>query len=134
MFLAFPQCDTWKCEKCHNADLRHMLDVHISPIDLTFQYLKNPLSEAIVFGGLEPLDTFHDVLELVKAFRKGTRDPIVIYTGYNRDEVVDKVKELSEYPNILMKFGRYIPNNTPYGNDMLGVVLASSNQTAEWIS
>lgn len=134
MFLAFPQCNTWKCEKCHNADLRHQLNIEVAPIDLVFRYLQNPLSEAIVFGGLEPLDTFTDVLELVSAFRKGTQDPIIIYTGYEREEITNMVEDLSQYSNIIMKFGRYLPDYDGYTNLVLGVRLASANQRAEKIS
>lgn len=60
--------------------------------------------------GLEPFDSWNDLKEFVQKLREYSNDDIVIYTGYNKDEVIEYVKELSIYPNIIVKFGRYIPN------------------------
>ena len=72
--------------------------------------------------------------EFVQKLREYSNDDIVIYTGYNKDEVIEYVKELSIYPNIIVKFGRYIPNQEKHFDDVLGVYLASDNQYAERIS
>ena len=62
------------------------------------------------------------------------RDDIVIYTGYYKNEILEEVNILSQYPNIIIKFGRYIPNSTPIHDRILGVTLASNNQYAIKIS
>ena len=41
---------------------------------------------------------------------------------------------LYDYKNIIIKYGRYIPNQTPHRDEVLGVNLASDNQYAERIS
>lgn len=49
-------------------------------------------------------------------------------------EVIVYIKELSVYPNIIVKFGRYTPNQDGHYDDVLGVHLASNNQYAERIN
>ena len=51
-----------------------------------------------------------------------------------REEIINKVYLLSNYKNIIIKYGRYIPNKEKYYNEVLGVYLASENQYAERIS
>ena len=38
---------------------------------------------------------------------------------------------LRKYPNIIIKYGRYIPDQEPHQDEVLGVRLASNNQYAE---
>ena len=96
--------------------------------------MANPLSHALVCIGLEPLDSWDDLKELIKFFRERTDDDIVIYTGYYEYEVPDKIQYLKQYKNIIVKFGRYIPHSTAHFSKTLGVKLASSNQYAIKIS
>lgn len=133
MLLAFSQC-TWKCKGCQNAALKDMPESYIDPEEVVERYLKNPLSEAIVFGGLEPFESFLSVVRLTKAFRDKTQDPIIVYTGYEKEEVISQIEDLAFYPNIIVKFGRYHPCCEPKKDELLGVYLASSNQYAEKIS
>ena len=83
---------------------------------------------------LEPFDSCNDLKEFVQKLIEHNNANIVIYTGYNKDEVIKYIKELSVYPNIIVKFGRYIPNQEKHYDDVLGVYLASNNQYAERIS
>lgn len=96
--------------------------------------MNNPITEAIVFGGLEPLDTVPELLNLMKEFRQATGDDIVIYTGYKEVEIEYTLEELKRFDNVIVKFGRYIPNDRPIADKLLGVTLASSNQYAKRIS
>lgn len=57
----------------------------------------------------------------------------MIYTGYKPEELRDKFKKLSSYKSVLVKFGRFIPGDTPHYDDALGINLASHNQFARWI-
>lgn len=61
-------------------------------------------------------------------------DEIVIYTGYYKFEVEDFVLAASAWPNIIIKFGRYIPYSIKRFDPVLGVSLASNNQHAEKVS
>ena len=138
MFIGFPYC-TFKCNKdcgrivCQNYKLLEEKNYIIPEDDVVIRYLNNPITEAIVFGGLEPFDSFDDMLELVYCIREKTSCDIVIYTGYDKDEIINKVKMLSGFGNIIVKFGRYIPDDTPHYDDLLGITLSSSNQYAEEI-
>ena len=135
MTIIFPYC-TFKCgeDYCQNSPLTKSPIIEISIDDLVNRYNNNPITEAVVMQGLEPFDSWSDLKEFVKKLREYNNDDIVIYTGYNKDEVIEYVKELSVYPNIIVKFGRYIPNQEKHYDDVLGVYLASNNQYAERIS
>ena len=135
MTIIFPYC-TFKCgeDYCQNSPLTKSPIIEISIDDLVNRYNNNPITEAIVMQGLEPFDSWSDLKEFVKKLREYNNDDIIIYTGYNKDEVIKYIKDLSVYPNIIVKFGRYIPNQEKHYDDVLGVYLASNNQYAERIS
>lgn len=139
MFIIFPNC-SFKCDKengnciCQNSALAQEPNVEISAAAIVNRYCRNPLSKAVVCGGLEPLDSWKDLYSLIKEFRKFTNDDIVIYTGYKEEEIKEKVKILSSFKNIIIKFGRFIPNDKSHLDKVLGVQLASSNQYARRIS
>ena len=135
MTIIFPYC-TFKCGKdyCQNSSLAKTPIIEISIDDLVNRYINNPITEAVVMQGLEPFDSWNDLKEFVQKLREYNNDDIVIYTGYNKDEVSKYIKELSVYSNIIIKFGRYIPNQDGHYDDVLGVYLISNNQYAERIS
>lgn len=139
MYIGFPKCD-FKCDRecgqsvCQNSDLANLDTVHICIDSIVERYIDNKISKAIVLAGLEPFDTFTDMLMLISKLREYTQDNIVIYTGYYKNEIIDKIDDLVQYPNIVIKFGRYIPQSKECHNDILGIKLASSNQWAEIIS
>lgn len=140
MVLEFPICKGFKCDKecgqqvCQNSALATAPNIEIEPIDLINRYLNNPITQAVCMQGLECMDSFSDLHSFILMFRSVSEDDIVIYTGYNRDEIEDKVEMLKEFPNIIIKFGRYIPNQQTHYDEVLGVSLASDNQYAERIS
>ena len=138
MFIIFPRCNL-KCDKecgknvCQNSNLLKMEPVDVDIDNLVNKYMHNPLTHAIVFGGLEPFDSWADVLQFVFVARYYTPDPIVIYTGYTGEELKQQIGYLSVYENIIIKFGRYIPDQEPHFDEVLGVELASPNQYAKEI-
>lgn len=139
IFIGFPICN-WKCEKecgkqvCQNGTLAQAPDIEIRPTKIVERYKNNPITKAIVFGGLEPFDSWNELFELVKLFRTITLDDIVIYTGYKEEEINNKIRYLQAYKNIIIKFGRFIPNQSKHFDNILGVELASNNQYARRIS
>ena len=141
MMLATCYCD-WKCltEKsldlsiCQNSELAHQDNIEVSIDSIIERYLNNPITKAIVIAGLEPFLQFAEVIRFINEFREVREDDIVIYTGYYLDEIDIFVNELSDYKNIIIKFGRYIPNNEGIYDEVLGVRLASDNQFAVKIS
>ena len=135
MTIMFPYC-TFKCgtEYCQNSPLSKAEDIEIDITNIVIRYLNNPITESVVMQGLEPFDSWDDLIEFVKQLRESTDDDIVIYTGYNKEEIADKITLLSKYKNMVIKYGRYIPNQEKHYDEVLGVYLASSNQYAERIS
>ena len=140
MVIMFPHC-TFKCEKdcgervCQNGALAQSPNITISMKELCSRYMSNFISQAIVCGGLEPMDSFEDLLSLVLTLRYEYQcnDDIIIYTGYTERECVLNgwMDELSRIENITVKFGRYVPNQEAHFDEVLGVMLASDNQYAK---
>jgi len=135
MFIGFPKCD-FKCDRengnqiCQNSALAREPDIDVDIDELVERYCANPLSQAVVCGGLEPLDSFDDLKAFCRAFRERSRDDIVIYTGYKLHEAEDKINELRFYEPLVVKYGRFIPNRPSKFDHQLGVTLASNNQVS----
>lgn len=138
MFICTPTCSgkCWKelnlpANTCQNTEIMRQPLLYLEDKEITKRYLNNPITEAVVLAGLEPLDSWIETVEFIETFRKYTTDILIIYTGYNEEEVTDKINYLKEhFTNIIVKFGRYVPNTTSRFDDVLGVTLASSNQYA----
>ena len=160
MVLGFPKC-TFKCDKecgeqvCQNGALAAAEDIEISNKEIWKRYSDNHITQAIVCAGLEPFDSLLDLVSLIMYIRgQSLSTDIVIYTGYTEEELCQKcVFDLEiqidskhtyhfknfnffnwitkEVPNIIIKFGRFIPNQNPHFDDVLGVYLASDNQYAK---
>ena len=140
MFIIFPYCN-FKCDKesgkkiCQNSHLATSKSVEVTEFSIVDRYLKNPITQAIVIGGLEPFDSWIELKRLVSLFRTKTQDDIVIYTGYEKREVENNMlRYLRAYRNIIVKFGRFVPDKESHYDEVLGVNLASPNQYAERIS
>lgn len=141
MFIATCICD-FKCERdcgrqcCQNSALAKEDPIHTDDDYLITRYLHNKISKAIVFGGLEPFDQWQELFNFLQKLRGqyGCMDPVVIYTGYMESEIDGEIRFLMSIPNIIVKFGRYIPDQEPHMDDTLGVKLASDNQYAKKIS
>lgn len=142
MFIITCYCD-FKC--CHELGIdksicqnEPLVQSEIKELSNTYFYdfySTNPITKSIVFGGLEPFLQFEELLSFIQYFRdRSCLDDIVIYTGYYKEEIEDKIQKLQEYPNIIIKYGRFIPNQDSHFDEVLGVKLASENQYAEKIS
>ncbi len=140
MYIAFPYC-TFKCDKecgysvCQNSSLVTNSEIiNIDEQKIVNRYIDNPITTSIVISGLEPFDSYKDLFILIKAFREKTLDDIIIYTGYNKNEIENSIEELKQFKNIFIKFGRFIPNQQKHYDNILQVNLASPNQYGERIS
>ena len=152
MFLGFPHC-TCKCDKeygkviCQNNPLLNSPTIFLSKEALCERYLANPITSSVVIGGLEPFEDTIDLISFVDCLRNKYKcnDPVVIYTGYTEEELIEGWRDgrtspeifaslwqsLTSYKNIVVKFGRYIPDMDSVYDKVLGVTLASSNQYAK---
>lgn len=141
MFIVFPYC-SFKCGKaiCQNSSLVKEPNIEISKEEICERYCQNPLSKAMVLGGLEPFDSPTEVGALINCLRNRYQcdDYIVIYSGYTEEEFTDPdntqlytlYNNLKKYKNIIIKFGRYIPGQKAHFDPILGVELISNNQYA----
>lgn len=139
MFIGFPSC-SWKCDKecgmqvCQNSTLASSQIKDIGFKTIVNRYINNPITSSVVCGGLEPFDTWDDLYGLITHLRVSTQDDIVIYTGYYKEEIEEYIDKLKVFPNMIVKFGRYVPNHEKHFDELLGIYLASDNQYAERIS
>ena len=138
MFIVCNKC-SFKCDKeagrsiCQNSALVREPDKDINCSTIFNLYVNNPISKALVLGGLEPFDS-DELLHLITLFREESDDDIVIYTGYTEEEIQKQIKQLKGFKNIIIKFGRFVPNQEKHYDEVLGVELASPNQYARRIS
>ena len=74
MYIAFPNCN-FKCDRearcaiCQNSALVNEKDIDISLIEIVSRYVKNPITKALVFGGLEPFDSMLDLFAIIIELR-----------------------------------------------------------------
>lgn len=139
MFIGTISCDGKCCHEagiplsvCQNDAWRSCASVVFSDTQICRRYLSNNITAAIVIGGLEPFEQTEELIEFVATLRKEFHcdDDIVIYTGYYPHEIQKPLSVLEQFPNIIVKFGRYIPNRTHKFDQVLGVTLSSDNQYA----
>ena len=142
MLLATSTCN-WKClieqglntSLCQNSMLCENPIKEIEYSLIAKRYKDNPITTSIIIGGLEPFLQFDEIIGLVGYLRSNdVDDDVVIYTGYNKTEIVKEVEQLQVYQNIIVKFGRFIPNHPTHYDDVLKINLVSNNQYAERIS
>lgn len=154
MYIATATC-SFKCDKeygqpiCQNSELAKQPDIDINPVDIICRYMQNDITKAIVFGGLEPFDTAYDMYRFIGDLRVLFKcdDDVVIYTGYTKEELSKMnlfipnmdhkfifILDAFRFDNVIIKYGRYIPDQQPHYDPVLGVYLASDNQYAERIS
>ena len=142
MTIEMPICKGFKCDRecgksvCQNSLLASAPTLEYENTSIIQAYRDNPIAHAICFQGLEPFDTFDDLYDFISVFRELylLTDDIIIYTGYNKDEVENQLNQLKQFSNIIIKFGRYIPDCEARYDPILGIKLASPNQYAERIS
>lgn len=146
LLLVFPYC-SGKCgPECQNISLIRG-EVKTSYItatadDISDLYYNLKTHEAVVMAGLEPFDSFDDVLSIVESLCKLDKPcDIVIYTGYNKEEYEERFQkdllkvfksataDRSCYKKLIVKIGRYDSNNKQkWHSNILGVDLATKNQ------
>ena len=105
--------------------------------ELLIQYKNNPITEAIVLQGLEPLDSLVDVYTVAATLKHlNITDDFIIYTGYTKEEVnQDAIQAIADtVPGcFIIKWGRFKPNQNPHYDPVLGIQLVSENQYGEYI-
>lgn len=74
----------------------------------------------------------NELIPLIACFRiQGCNDEFIIYTGYYPNEIEEELSMLKNFDNIIIKYGRYIPNRPSRYDEVLGINLVSDNQYAE---
>lgn len=141
MVLEFPKC-SFKCDKdcgrevCQNSSLAKEKDIEVDAEKLIKRYLDNFITSAIIMQGLEPFDSYDELKDFIDLLRNKYKcnDTIIIYSGYDEIEIEEKVDELKSYKNIIIKFGRFVPDRNSVKDRILGIELSSDNQYAKKIS
>ena len=136
LYIAVPYC-SFKCEKdygraiCQNSSLAKCDKISVTVDKLVELYQANPITQSFVFGGLEPLDS-PELLEAIVELQARTNPRrVVIYTGYTEEEVLTTHPQILTLPNLIIKYGRFVPDQPSHFDPILGVNLASPNQYAK---
>lgn len=135
-FCNWKCCDDMKKDRsiCQNSTFAKYPIVEMKDSKIVERYLDNPITHSIVFGGLEPIEQFDEMLDLIKEFRSRTDDDIVIYTGFYENEIQEQIECLKGFKNVIVKFGRFKMNGNKHLDEILGVELANEEQYARRIS
>lgn len=143
MYIASAFCNGKCCKEanlplsvCLNDAWRETATIDMTDEAIIERYLSNNITSAICFAGLEPFEQYEQIFNLIFKFRTEyhCNDTVIIYTGYYAEEIKEQIEALKRFKNIIVKFGRFIPDNPGRYDDVLGVYLASDNQYAERIS
>lgn len=137
LFIISAICD-WKCcqeagtDVCQNSELAKT-PVQDLPNETIYKlFTSNPITKAVVIGGLEPMLQLEEVYDLIDLFRKnGDNSPFIIYTGYYPNEIPEALNRLKNLFNINIKFGRFVPDRPHRYDEVLGITLSSDNQYGE---
>lgn len=133
-YCDFKCCHDCAADKsmCQNSMAAEVPITEIDDNDIMQAYSNSLIAKAVIFGGFEPFWQIDEIEQLLKKFRaEGIHAPFVIYTGYTECEVMHLAARLFPYGDIIIKYGRYRPNEKEHMDDVLGVRLASNNQYAK---
>lgn len=141
MFINTCFCDFKCCTElgldvgvCQNSPLAQAPSKEISDEVIYEHFVNNPITKAVVIGGMEPMLQLDEVKSLIKLFRdNGDDSEFVIYTGYYPEEITEQLESLKPLGAIVIKFGRFIPDRPSRYDDVLGITLSSDNQFAKKI-
>lgn len=101
-----------RCKGCHNPETWNFdfgKDFNDDVKNRLFDIVSKPYIKGLTLSGGDPLDSYDDVLELVKDFRKyfGETKDIWVYTGYVIDDLLSLNKEeILDYIDVLVD-GKY---------------------------
>ena len=102
-----------RCKGCHNPETWNFdfgKDFNDDVKNRLFDIISKPYIKGLTLSGGDPLDSYDDVLDLVKEFRNrfGETKDIWVYTGYVIDDLLTLNKEeILEYIDVLVD-GEYI--------------------------
>lgn len=114
------------CPGCFNENLKAQPIQTISAWDIIYRIQEHPLSQGIIFGGLEWTEQPLELQELVE-FALVVGLQVMIYTHY---PLVDFLARFPNFKNrpIYVKCGEYKQELKGYYDEEHNVILASSNQ------
>ena len=102
-----------RCKGCHNPETWNFdfgKDFNDEVKIRLFDIVSKPYIKGLTLSGGDPLDSYDDVLDLVKEFRNrfGETKDVWVYTGYVIDDLLNLNKEeILEYIDVLVD-GEYI--------------------------
>ena len=99
---------THHCKGCHNRETWNFnfgKEFTNDVMDKLFDIISKPYIQGLTLSGGDPLDSYDDVLKLVKLFRERFSDKkdIWLYTGYVIEDLIHSNKnEILEYIDVLV--------------------------------
>lgn len=99
---------THRCKGCHNPETWNFNfgnEFNDEVKTKLFEIISKPYIKGLTLSGGDPLDSYDDILKLVKEFREyfGKTKDIWLYTGYVIDDLLNLNKEeILEYIDVLV--------------------------------
>lgn len=99
---------THRCKGCHNPETWNFdfgKEFNDEIKTKLFEIISKPYIKGLTLSGGDPLDSYDDILKLVKEFREyfGETKDIWVYTGYVIDDLLNLNKEeILEYIDVLV--------------------------------
>ena len=96
------------CEGCHNREtwsFKSGKEFTQEYEDKLFDIISLPYMKGLTLSGGDPLDSFEDVIRLLKKFREkfGNTKDVWLYTGYTMKDIYgDKFKEILNYVDFIV--------------------------------
>ena len=97
MYIGTSRCNGKCCREagiplsiCQNDGWRANATIEMADDDIIKRYLDNDITSAICFAGLEPFEQFDEMFEVIRKLRTEYHcdDAVVIYTGFNQNEIL----------------------------------------------
>lgn len=132
-FAIWMQGCSLKCKGCWNKSMHDFEGgFYIKTEDLIIQIKeainKYNISGVSILGG-EPLEQFEELLKLMKLIKE-LNIGIILYTGYEKEEIKSSKKtEIFDYADLLIS-GRYIEERRNINNHLFG----SDNQVMDFLT
>lgn len=109
LYISGCKCHCKNCQNPSTWDFNSGIPFDESSKNILFDALSKPYIKGLTLSGGNPLDSYEDVLKLVKTVKKEfpSKD-IWLYSGYTLDEIMDMgMIEILDYIDVLVD-GRYI--------------------------
>lgn len=120
------------CPGCCHEDRHTKYLLEATPESIIKEVLEYKFSTGVIFGGFEWTEQIDDLYALLDCATNNGLS-IMLYTHYDKSELVELYPRLYTYHGLYIKYGEYRRDFHQDGYTSCGVPLASTNQYIEQV-